>query len=85
MGAPTGCVRSSRASFSIVRFWAKCLRCGHLFIACEMVACVGGRGDKCDKCGSKNYKFVRYLTLQEKMHQERMLRDLLGSLLMKKI
>jgi len=84
MGAPTGCVRKIRSSFSVVSFWAKCLKCGHLFIAHEMVACCGGRGDVCDKCGSKRYKSVRSLTQEEKRKIEKDVRDFSTSLLTRK-
>jgi len=81
MGAPTGCVRKPRSSFSVVRFWARCLKCGHEFIAQEMVACCGGRGDACDKCGSKKYKPIRSLTPSEKGKTERDLSEFLASTL----
>ena len=77
MGAPTGCVRKPRCSFSVVRYWAKCLKCGHKFIAYEMVGCAHSRGDKCDKCGSKRYEFVRSLTRQEVEKIEKDLRRFL--------
>lgn len=75
MGAPTGCVRGLRSSFVIRSFWARCLKCGHLFIATVMIGCVHGRGDNCHRCGSKRYEFVRSLTSEEKAKLEKDVRD----------
>jgi hypothetical protein len=40
-----------------------------------MVACVGGRGDGCPRCGSKKYEYIRSLTREEKVKLERDVRE----------
>jgi len=88
--APTGCfsrpcVRKPKASFIVRRFWAKCLKCGHKFIAYEMIGCVHSRGDKCNKCGSEKYEFVKSLTPEETAKIEADLSGFLASTLRERI